>query len=102
MVDDLWHRDPYLVCADFEAYAAGQAEVGEVYRDHDEWTRRVIANLAGVGRFSSDRTIAEYARDIWNAEAVPVELSPPDPTSTVAAGGGASRRADPDGRAAAR
>jgi starch phosphorylase len=94
VVEDLWRRDPYMVCADFEAYAASQAQVGQVYGDGEEWTRRVIANLAGVGRFSSDRTIAEYARDIWRAEAVPVDLSPPDPMSTAAAGGGAARRPD--------
>jgi glycogen phosphorylase len=76
IVDDLWKRDQYMVCADYQAYVAAQAEVGNVYRDQDEWTRRVIANLAGVGRFSSDRTIGEYARDIWKAEPVPVELQP--------------------------
>ncbi|HWM85588.1 MAG TPA: glycogen/starch/alpha-glucan phosphorylase [Kofleriaceae bacterium] len=76
IVDDLWNRDQYMVCADFQAYAATQAQVGEVYRDPEEWTRRVIANLSGVGRFSSDRTIAEYARDIWRTEPVPIELTP--------------------------
>ncbi len=80
VVDDLWNRDPYMVCADFEAYAACQARVGEVYLDREEWTRRVVVNLAGVGRFSSDRTIAEYVRDIWHAEPVSVELNvPADP-----------------------
>ncbi len=77
VVDDLWNRDQYMVCADFDDYAAVQARVGEVYRDPEEWTRRVIANLAGVGRFSSDRTIREYNRDIWHAEPVAIDLSPP-------------------------
>jgi glycogen phosphorylase len=77
IVDDLWNRDPYMVCADFDDYAAVQSRVGEAYRDPEEWTRRVIANLAGVGRFSSDRTIQEYNRDIWRAEPVTVDLSPP-------------------------
>jgi starch phosphorylase len=74
VVDDLWNRDQYMVCADFEAYADTQAHLGEVYGDPQMWTRRVIANLAGVGRFSSDRTITEYARDIWRAEPFPIEL----------------------------
>ncbi len=77
VVDDLWNRDQYMVCADFDDYAAMQARVGEAYRDPEEWTRRVIANLAGVGRFSSDRTIREYNRDIWHAEPVAIDLSPP-------------------------
>ncbi|HTE53763.1 MAG TPA: glycogen/starch/alpha-glucan phosphorylase [Kofleriaceae bacterium] len=75
VVDDLWRRDQYMVCADYEAYAASQAEVSRVYQDPEEWTRRVVANLAGAGRFSSDRTISEYARDIWGARPVPVELN---------------------------
>ena len=77
IVDDLWKRDPWMVCADFAAYAAAQAEVGRIYQDGDEWTRRVVANLAGAGRFSSDRTIAEYARDIWDVRPVSVELGTP-------------------------
>ena len=74
IVDDLWKRDPWMVCADFAAYAAAQAEVGRVYLDQEDWTTRVVANLAGAGRFSSDRTIAEYARDIWDVKPVSVEL----------------------------
>ncbi len=78
VVRDLWTNDPYMVCADFDAYADCQAQVAQVYREPEEWTRRVIANLSGVGRFSSDRTIAQYAREIWNASAVPIDI--PDPT----------------------
>ncbi|HKE13716.1 MAG TPA: glycogen/starch/alpha-glucan phosphorylase [Kofleriaceae bacterium] len=76
IVDDLWKRDQYMVCADFEDYAAMQERVGAVYGDPEDWTRRVIANLAGVGRFSSDRTIAEYNRDIWHAQPVAIDLVP--------------------------
>jgi glycogen phosphorylase len=82
VVDDLWNRDPFMVCADFEDYVACQARVGEVYKDSDDWTRRVIANLSHVGHFSSDRTIAEYARDIWQARAVPIELGTRSPSRT--------------------
>lgn len=76
IVEDLWFHDRYMVCADFEDYMASQIRVSEVYADRKEWMRRVVANLSGVGRFSSDRTIAEYAREIWNLSPVTIELEP--------------------------
>jgi starch phosphorylase len=45
----------------------------ELHRNRDEWARRAILNIAGSGKFSSDRTIAEYAADIWQAEPCPVD-----------------------------
>ena len=66
--------DPYLVLADFAAYRACQEEVSAAYQDSESWTRRSILNCARTGKFSSDRTIAEYARDIWRVDSVPVEL----------------------------
>ncbi|MEM6991901.1 MAG: glycogen/starch/alpha-glucan phosphorylase [Myxococcota bacterium] len=74
IIDDLWTHDAYLVCADFAAYLECHDAVDAAYRDSREWTRRVVANLANVGRFSSDRTIAEYAKDIWGVQPVQVEL----------------------------
>jgi starch phosphorylase len=65
IVNGLVGDDRYLVCADFASYAACQQRVAEVYRDADQWTRLSILNTARMGRFSSDRTVAEYARDIW-------------------------------------
>jgi starch phosphorylase len=65
LVQELTGWDTYKHCADFDAYADSQADVDRVYRDQDEWTRRVVKNIAHVGTFSSDRTIAEYAKDIW-------------------------------------
>ncbi|MBL8445749.1 MAG: glycogen/starch/alpha-glucan phosphorylase, partial [Zoogloeaceae bacterium] len=47
-----------------------QARVDALYRKPDEWTRRAVLNVAGMGVFSSDRTIAEYARTIWNTPRV--------------------------------
>jgi starch phosphorylase len=70
----LEHGDPYLVLADFEAYRACQERVGRAYLDAEGWTRMSIRNVAGVGRFSSDRTIREYAREIWGVRSVPVRL----------------------------
>jgi starch phosphorylase len=46
--------------------------VGELYRDQDAWSGKALLNVAGSGKFSSDRTIAEYAREIWGVKACPV------------------------------
>lgn len=68
LVQELTGWDTYKHCADFDAYADIQQDVDRVYRDQEEWTRRVVKNIAHVGTFSSDRTIAEYAKDIWDIE----------------------------------
>jgi starch phosphorylase len=64
----LQHGDHYRHLADLAGYAQTQQRLGELYADQPAWTRKVILNLAASGRFSSDRTIAEYAREIWRAE----------------------------------
>jgi hypothetical protein len=61
-----WENDYYLVSHDFPAYLRAQEAVDEVYRNPSEWTRRSILSTAGMGKFSTDRTIEEYARDIWH------------------------------------
>lgn len=69
IVDSLLNQgDHYMLLADYSSYIACQERVDQLYRDQDEWTRRSIINTAGMGKFSSDRTIAEYARDIWGVE----------------------------------
>jgi starch phosphorylase len=62
--------DHYLLLADYASYVAKQAEVDALYRDSDAWTRKAILNVAGMGAFSSDRTIAQYAHEIWNTKPV--------------------------------
>jgi starch phosphorylase len=77
LVDILLNQgDNYLLLADYASYVACQEEVSRVYRNRDEWTRRAILNTAGMGKFSSDRTIADYARDIWNVEPHPINARP--------------------------
>nr|WP_233222267.1 glycogen/starch/alpha-glucan phosphorylase [Sphingomonas deserti] len=66
LVDDLTHRDYFLVSADFDAYASAQAEVAQRWRDPAAWWRSALLNIGGVSWFSSDRAVREYAEDIWN------------------------------------
>jgi starch phosphorylase len=73
IVDALIRNDRYFHCADFASYIETQQEAAHLYRREEEWTRKSILNVAGMGRFSSDRTIAEYAADIWRAQ--PVDAS---------------------------
>jgi len=58
--------DHYLLTADYDAYIATQERVDSLYLDGDEWARKAILNVARMGKFSSDRTIAEYGAEIWN------------------------------------
>jgi len=66
--------DHYLLLADYEAYVACQDKVSALYKNAHEWTRKAIINVACMGKFSSDRTISEYAEEIWNAKPVNIEL----------------------------
>jgi starch phosphorylase len=61
-----WGGDHYLLLADYESYVTTQLRVDALYRHPSQWSERAIANVAGMGIFSSDRTIREYAREIWN------------------------------------
>jgi starch phosphorylase len=73
LIKGLLDSDPYFVFADFASYRDCQRQVGEAYRDRDRWTRMSILNAARTGKFSSDRTIREYCRDIWRVQAVPIK-----------------------------
>jgi starch phosphorylase len=75
LIDSLVHHDDYFVLADFQSYIDCQREVSRAWVDQDHWTRMSILNAVRMGNFSSDRTIRDYARDIWRAEPNPVTLS---------------------------
>lgn len=62
--------DPFFVLADYADYCATQLKVDELYRDKDEWARKAVLNTARVGTFSSDRTIRQYADEIWDLKPV--------------------------------
>ena len=70
----LYESDTYFHCADYASYLEAQAKASTTYANPAEWSRLSILNVAHMGKFSIDRTVREYARDIWKAEAVPVEL----------------------------
>jgi glycogen phosphorylase len=75
LVDNLTRSDPFFVLADFAPYVAAQERAAAAWLDSDAWTRMSITNVAHSGKFSSDRSIREYARDIWNVKPVPVVLA---------------------------
>jgi len=70
----LLDHDHYLHCADYASYLETQERVSDTYRDPATWARLSILNVAGMGKFSIDRTVREYAREIWKAGFVPVPL----------------------------
>jgi starch phosphorylase len=74
LLDSLLHHDPFMLFADFASYVEAQKRVDEAYRDPERWTRLSILNVARMGKFSSDRAIREYCRDIWKAAPVSVGL----------------------------
>jgi len=75
ITDTLLHGgDNYLLLADFESYVACQERVSEKFRDKQGWTRMSIMNTARMGKFSTDRTIKEYAGDIWGVKPVSIKI----------------------------
>ena len=70
--DNLFYSDPFLCLPDFESYSECHKKVDAAFRDKARWARMAILNTARMGKFSSDRTIAEYARDIWQIDPIAV------------------------------
>jgi len=83
LIDDLLQKDPFMVCADFDAYCAMQNEVSQEYKNSDIWTKKSIINVAKSGIFSSDRTIIEYAKEIWDTPYQQNKTQPQDNQETV-------------------
>ena len=74
LVDNLMRHDEYMVFADYASYEECQTRVDAAWRDRDRWTRMSIINAARMGKFSSDRAIREYMREIWNVEPLQVPI----------------------------
>uniref|UniRef100_A0A673H710 Alpha-1,4 glucan phosphorylase n=1 Tax=Sinocyclocheilus rhinocerous TaxID=307959 RepID=A0A673H710_9TELE len=70
IINMLFHHDRFKVFADYESYVKCQERVSALYKDQREWTRVVIKNIAASGKFSSDRTIKEYATEIWGVDGI--------------------------------
>jgi starch phosphorylase len=75
IVHDLRNLDPFMVCADFDAYVAAEAEAAKLYTDKRTWSRKALINIAGSARFSSDETVRQYADEIWKIRSIPVDMS---------------------------
>jgi starch phosphorylase len=73
LVNSLRYHDYFLVCADFDDYFAKQRAIGNLWRQPEDWWEKAILNTANVGWFSSDRSIREYASEVWN---VPTYVAP--------------------------
>uniref|UniRef100_A0AAR2JHK9 Alpha-1,4 glucan phosphorylase n=1 Tax=Pygocentrus nattereri TaxID=42514 RepID=A0AAR2JHK9_PYGNA len=78
IVNLLMHHDRFKVFADYEDYIKCQEKVSALYKKPKEWVKKVIYNIAGSGKFSSDRTISQYAREIWGVEPSLEKIAAPD------------------------
>ncbi|XP_068088342.1 glycogen phosphorylase, brain form [Hyperolius riggenbachi] len=78
VVNMLMNHDRFKVFADYEAYIKSQEKVDQLYMNLREWTKKVIKNIACSGKFSSDRTIREYATEIWGVVPSEVKIPPPN------------------------
>jgi starch phosphorylase len=74
ILDHLLNHDPYMILADLRAYSDAQKTAESWYQKPDVWYRKAALNVASSGKFSSDRTIREYARDIWHIDPCPIDL----------------------------
>lgn len=70
--DNLYYSDPFLCLPDFRSYSDAQQKVDAAFRDRKLWAKMAILNTARMGKFSSDRTILEYAKEIWDLPQVKI------------------------------
>jgi starch phosphorylase len=73
LVRGLTEYDPFFVLADFRAYIDTQRKVEQVWNDPERWAKMAIHNVASMGHFSSDRSIREYAQQVWRVEPVHIQ-----------------------------
>jgi starch phosphorylase len=66
-------HDPWMTIADFRSYINAQKQVEIAYQNKERWTKMSILNCASSGKFSTDRTISEYNREIWKLDAIPAK-----------------------------
>ncbi|MBW4442323.1 MAG: glycogen/starch/alpha-glucan phosphorylase [Plectolyngbya sp. WJT66-NPBG17] len=81
LINSLLYQDPYLLLADYQSYIEAQDRVSKAYRDQDQWVRMSILNSARMGKFSSDRSIREYAETLWNVP--PLKVCPPGEACSI-------------------
>jgi len=74
VVDSLLGRDNYRLMGDFASYVDAQTQVSAVYADRERWTRKSILNVARMGKFSSNRSIRDFCRDIWRVQPTKIAL----------------------------
>ncbi len=79
LVENLLEYDPFLVLADYQAYTQAQMSVSKLWHNKNEWTKTSILNVARMGKFSSDRSIRDYASKIWNVKPVQVAMEAIEP-----------------------
>jgi starch phosphorylase len=84
LTDHLLDHDTWMLFADFDAYVTCHQKVSEAFVDQGSWHAKAVQNIAHVGPFSSDRTIREYAREIWQAQPVKIDLRPYESSLNVA------------------
>ena len=82
----------YCLCADYEAYIKCQETVSQTYSDRRKWLTMVIKNIAHVGKFSSDRTIKQYADEIWDTKPCVIPKEGAKPTSAAPATAAAAKK----------
>uniref|UniRef100_A0AC34GNF0 Alpha-1,4 glucan phosphorylase n=1 Tax=Panagrolaimus sp. ES5 TaxID=591445 RepID=A0AC34GNF0_9BILA len=77
LANSIRHHDRFLVCADYESYIKKQEEVSQAFLDRQKWIKMCLHNIASCGKFSTDRTISEYATQIWGVEPNGIRLAAP-------------------------
>jgi starch phosphorylase len=78
LLDEWLTRDQYMVLADYSSYVECQDRVAAAWRDQDRWTRMSVLNVARMGKFSSDRSIRDYCREIWKVEPLDCDAQAPE------------------------